>query len=442
MDSGEFESAISHLLELIEANPDDFMIHHIIGRCFRLNGQLTEAIESLKKSENLIQDDVASEIQPHVYLELGITYLELGELEQAILSLKKGISKYPDCWELHNTLGVAHEYIKEPKKSLKNYQKAQQLIMDASSAHKIIIENDGSKILIADPMETLLRLKSSVNYCEVLNNIGHVLVKLGHLEQAVKALEEAIEFIPEGLNYPAPKRGLELVKNIKEQMPEKEEVEILITDAEKKFGFKQGYKLLYVPWKTIDIAKIAFISLNPGKPPEDADLRVISDERGNSYEVEEATTMSPLTKQFLKLSKYLNTDPESILTGAFCPFRSERWKDFTSEQKHIGFEIGKKFWYPALKKNGVKIIITLGHGAELLSTLTLPIAKELEATLDKEIVLGNNWCSLRRFKGKNITIIQLPHLSQFRIFDNKNSYIKEIEEIFTGLDTMPLEEIN
>ena len=86
-----------------------------------------------------------------------------------------------------------------------------------------------------------------------------------------------------------------------------------------------------------------------------------------------------------------------------------------------------------MKKNGVKIIITLGHGAELLSTLTLPIAKELEATLDKEIVLGNNWCSLMRFKGKNITIIQLPHLSQFRIFDNQNSYIKEIEGIFSGV---------
>ena len=65
------------------------------------------------------------------------------------------------------------------------------------------------------------------------------------------------------------------------------DIEESIIKAESKYNFEQGYKLLYVPWKTIDFAKIAFISLNPGEPPEDVDLRVISDEDGNSYEEEE-----------------------------------------------------------------------------------------------------------------------------------------------------------
>jgi len=213
----------------------------------------------------------------------------------------------------------------------------------------------------------------------------------------------------------------------------KKEIEELIVEAESDYNFRGGYKLLYVPWRTQDFAKIAFISLNPGKKPDIADPSVISDENGNSFEKEEKITLSPLTPQFLKLTNFLNVPPSSILTGAMCPFRGDEWNDFSSKQKKIGFEIGKKFWYPAIKKNQIKIIITLGHGEDLLKTITMPIVNELNAKKVKEIVIGNDWCTLRRFEGTKKTIIQLPHLSRFRIFNKKNSYKKEIEEIFKGL---------
>ena len=74
-----------------------------------------------------------------------------------------------------------------------------------------------------------------------------------------------------------------------------------LSDADKKYNFFDGYKLLYCPWETIHKVKIAFISLNPGKPPQNAELREISDERGNSYWVERKITESPITDQFLKL---------------------------------------------------------------------------------------------------------------------------------------------
>ena len=159
----------------------------------------------------------------------------------------------------------------------------------------------------------------------------------------------------------------------------KKQIENEIIEAERTYDFQEGFKLLYVPWKTILTSKIAFISLNPGKPPKNADLRVISDERGNSYEVEEFTTESPLTPQFLKLSKFLKVPPRLILTGAFCPFRGAKWKHFSKEKKNIGFEIGKKFWFPVIRKNNIKLIITLGHGKELLNTLTKPIVDEFNA---------------------------------------------------------------
>ena len=78
-----------------------------------------------------------------------------------------------------------------------------------------------------------------------------------------------------------------------------------LSTLERDYSFHEGYKLLFSPWNTIQKANHAFISLNPGRAPDGADLRVISDERGNSYEVEEFTTKSPLTAQFLKLCSFL-----------------------------------------------------------------------------------------------------------------------------------------
>ena len=67
----------------------------------------------------------------------------------------------------------------------------------------------------------------------------------------------------------------------------------LLKSAEKKYNFSDGFKLLYCPWDNISSSNIAFISLNPGNAPENAELRMVSDERGNSYEIEMDITKSP-----------------------------------------------------------------------------------------------------------------------------------------------------
>ena len=137
-----------------------------------------------------------------------------------------------------------------------------------------------------------------------------------------------------------------------------------LINAEKKLQFPDGYKLLFCPWETLanKSIKTAFISLNPGKAPDGADLKVISDERGNSYEVEEFTTASPLTAQFLKLCKFLKIKPSNMLTGPACPFRGNRWKDFNPKQKQAGFRLGNEFWSTAL--DGIELIVILGDEAK------------------------------------------------------------------------------
>ena len=201
-----------------------------------------------------------------------------------------------------------------------------------------------------------------------------------------------------------------------------------LSKADKKYNFPDGYKLLYSPWETIQKAKIAFISLNPGKPPKNAELKVISDERGNSYEVEKEITESKITPQFLSLCKFLETAPNDVLTGTICPFRSAGWKKFlngsifTDEQKRIGLSLGEEFWLEALKK--VNIIITVGNETTNL------IVKILDAKKNLEINSGWGDVKLRRYENtQNKLIIHLPHLSRFQLFSRKNC-IQPLETIF------------
>ena len=89
------------------------------------------------------------------------------------------------------------------------------MIVGEANHSEIRTLEDGSKALVADPHQTYLKLKSSPDYCMVLNNIGGTYLAAGDLKSAEKAFKESIEFIPEGFNYPNPKHGLDLVEQKK-----------------------------------------------------------------------------------------------------------------------------------------------------------------------------------------------------------------------------------
>jgi hypothetical protein len=193
----------------------------------------------------------------------------------------------------------------------------------------------------------------------------------------------------------------------------REEIEHELTALEAEYGFSLGYNLMYSPWGTQEFAQAAFISLNPGRSPDDQDRHIVSDERGNSYEVERLTTRSPLTAQFLKLSELLGIPPKSILTGTAHPFRSYTWSDLTPQQKSVGLNFGRKFWSQVLGSR-IKLVITLG---DLTTQL---IGKDFDLRLTEEIASGWAATKLKRYStSRGFDIVQLPHLSHFKLLSRK-----------------------
>lgn len=199
-------------------------------------------------------------------------------------------------------------------------------------------------------------------------------------------------------------------------MKTREEWDILLKHAEEELGLTKGYKFLYVPWKTLNSASVTFLSLNPGRAPDAADMRVVADERGNSYEVEQYTTKSNITAQFMRFAEFLGCAPNDILTGVVAPFRSDGWAELSSTQKRRSLELGYAFWSEPLRHPDLKVITVCSEEA---ASMAVDIT---DASLDEVLDSGWGTIKIRRYRTpQGQLIVHLPHLSRFRLFGRPES---------------------
>ena len=191
-----------------------------------------------------------------------------------------------------------------------------------------------------------------------------------------------------------------------------------LEEAEVTLGFSDGYKFVYGPWKTLGTAEVAFLSLNPGKAsPRHRDIiREIADERGNTFEVEQPTTVSPMNDQFLQLAQLLDRQPSDILTGVVAPFRSDNWAGLIPRQREGSLALGRRFWNQPLSRPSLRLVIACsGEATRLVTDIT-------GASLDGEAEAGWGNIKLRRyFSPLGKVIVQLPHLSRFRLLGRERS---------------------
>jgi hypothetical protein len=181
-------------------------------------------------------------------------------------------------------------------------------------------------------------------------------------------------------------------------------------------GFSDGYKILYVPWATLGTSNTVFLSLNPGRPPRGADLSTLSDERGNSYEVERKVTASPITAQYLALAEMIG-QPKQILTGTVAPFRSGRWKTLSLAKRSAALAIGREFWRQAFALKRPKTVIACCPEAAKVATDILGAKAEL--------AINSGWGDtlLRRNRAADgAMVVQIPHLSTYKLLSRPECF--------------------
>lgn len=194
-----------------------------------------------------------------------------------------------------------------------------------------------------------------------------------------------------------------------------------------RLKFNEGYKLLYCPWSAIGTADFLFVSLNPGRPPENIERRQLSEELGNSYELERTSTKSPITKQFNLLLQFLGVEANRFLVGVIAPYRSDNWAGLSAEQKKGSLEIGRDFWSEILANaTACKIITVSDVPADVMIKLT-------DAKLLREIHSGWGSTKLRLYKNSRGTmIVALPHLSSYKLF-SRSDCRAPLDDIFSEL---------
>jgi len=212
----QFDSAISLFLDVVKTDSNDFSAFYMLGQCYKFNRQLTEAIESLEKSVQVMNKvGTDNDMKGSIYLALGIAYQNSQEFKKAIVTLQKGIGCNPKSFALHNSLGLTYKMIENYKESVLSYYRAREIILKNASYTKNVKLEDGTESLHLEMDKTYFKLQSSPEYCIVMNNIGTVYLEAGDLESAEKAFKESIEFIPQGYNYPPPTEAIDYINSIK-----------------------------------------------------------------------------------------------------------------------------------------------------------------------------------------------------------------------------------
>jgi len=185
----------------------------------------------------------------------------------------------------------------------------------------------------------------------------------------------------------------------------------LLTFEERKRGYKDGFRLLFCPWKLIDTADTLFLSLNPGGDPSGKMMRIASDERGNSYLVEREARHSPIADQYRQFCDFIGKNPEEVLTGTLVPFRTASWN---AARDRPSISIATPFWKDVLAAGKIRRIFCMGRDVET-ATVALTGAR---LTVEVPANWGN--LSIRRYAGRgDVQVFGLLHLSTYKMFGRR-----------------------
>jgi tetratricopeptide (TPR) repeat protein len=120
----EFEKAEEIINGILEDEPDNPRALNTLAFLRAKEFDFIASIDIWKEVEELNPDMLSP------YLYPGIAYIKLGEVEEAIIMLNKGIIKFPSNANLHYNLGVAYHYTDEIALAEEEYWKAHELQPD------------------------------------------------------------------------------------------------------------------------------------------------------------------------------------------------------------------------------------------------------------------------------------------------------------------------
>ncbi|HEY8433087.1 MAG TPA: tetratricopeptide repeat protein [Sphingomicrobium sp.] len=188
---GQYAQAERVCRQIIAARPGNADAHNILGVSIAAQGQLDEAVTSLKRAVK-INGQAAS-----YHANLGEILRQAGRLDEAAKSIEEAIRLEPNNAQALNNLGIIQYERKQFAEAVKSYRKALELRPQMSEA----LNNLGNALRLTGDVDGALHayqeaLTQRAVYPEVYNNLGTLLQQDRRFEEAEHALRKAIQQNP------------------------------------------------------------------------------------------------------------------------------------------------------------------------------------------------------------------------------------------------------
>ena len=183
----DFEKACKFASDLVSRHPNNPEILKIYADSLREVGNIDEAILILRRIISLCPDDAST------LNNLGLTLREIGQFEESNITLSRAIAIAPGNADAHYNLGLTHGCLLNSSLEIDSYTKAIQLKPDFDEAYN----NRGlAHFQIGQYGESekdyMSALAIQPNNVHCLNNLGILYTHLGRSVEAQKILEKAI----------------------------------------------------------------------------------------------------------------------------------------------------------------------------------------------------------------------------------------------------------
>ena len=203
MPEGLFQQAVDHRLagrhkqaealcrQLLEQDPDNASVRHLLALIRRDNGDYRNAVQLLEGLTG------AQTTRPEYYKDLADTLAAQRKTARAVEHYRNALEARPDYFEVHANLGNLLLKTGRVDEALVHYREAARLKPEIAALH----DNLGNALRISgDPRSAVschkeaLRLDPRLVYTYI--NLGVALNELGRHNEAVEPLQQAVRLAP------------------------------------------------------------------------------------------------------------------------------------------------------------------------------------------------------------------------------------------------------
>src|SRR5271157_2434927 len=186
----DFKTGIEYLQKSVADDPGNQLSHTALGIFYHLAGLDNEAIQSLKRANDIEATYWSCE-------QMGEAYLKLGKYDLAIQSLNKAISLDQDDPEAYYTLGRVYAETKKYDLAIQSLNKAISLDQDDPEAYytlgRVYAETERYDLAITNLKQAL---KIDPRYEQAYDALEAVYKETKEPEKFISLLEEAVKSDP------------------------------------------------------------------------------------------------------------------------------------------------------------------------------------------------------------------------------------------------------